>query len=138
AGPNHPAGPTPPPGPTHPADTVYLADTDNHLIRAIDADGVITTISGRLYGASPDEDAPAELADVGRPHALAALPTGDLLLADPDTARVRVLTTDRRVRTLPGTQATPQRPLGLAVHPDGTVLVVDTARHLVLRLPPGL
>ncbi len=119
------------------AGTVYLADTDNHLIRAIDAAGVITTLAGRLYGACADEDAPAELADVGRPHALAALPTGDLLLADPDTAAVRVLTTDRRVRTLPGTQVPPQRPLGVAVHPDGTVLVVDTARHLLLRLPPS-
>jgi serine/threonine-protein kinase len=118
-------------------ETTYLADTDNHLVRAVDPDGAISTAAGRFYGASPDEDAPAQIADVGRPQALAATATGDLLLAAPDAGRVRVLTTDRRVRTFADARTGLQRPLGLTVLADGTVAVADTARHLLHLLPPN-
>ena len=117
----------------HVTDTVLVADTDNRLVRAIAADGTITTIAGMVYGASTEENAPAAIADIGRPHALAASPAGGLLLADPDAGRVRERTPDLRVRTFT-TAAT--RPVGLATGPDGTIIIADLARHLLHRLGP--
>ncbi|SNQ50878.1 hypothetical protein FRACA_5510001 [Frankia canadensis] len=120
----------------HTTEIVYVADTDNRLLRAIHADGTITTVAGMVYGASPEEDAPARIADIGRPHALAVTAAGGLLLADPDSSRVRELTSDARVRTFTVAPAGPARPVGLTTTSDGTILVADPARHLLHRFPP--
>ncbi|ETA00905.1 serine/threonine protein kinase [Frankia sp. CcI6] len=118
-----------------PGRNVYLADTDNHLLRAVDADGIISTAAGMFYGASPDDGAPARIADVGRPHSLAPTPSGGLLVTDPDRGRVRLVTHDRLVRIFADARTGLRRPLGVTVHSDGTAFVVDTAQHLIHRLP---
>jgi NHL repeat-containing protein len=68
-----------------------IADTRNDRIRRVSPAGVITTVAGTSGGLSGD-GGPAIAAQLSEPGGVAVTPTGDLLIADIDNSRVRLVT----------------------------------------------
>ena len=68
---------------------LYFADTNNHRIRKVRADGVITTVAGNgAYGFSGD-GGQATSAQLSVTHGVAVDASGNLYIADTDNQRIR-------------------------------------------------
>lgn len=75
-----------------PEGNLYIADTNNHRIRRVGVDGMVTTIAGTgVAGFSGDGGSPT-LAQLNRPTGLAFDSEGDLFVADSWNARIRKIT----------------------------------------------
>lgn len=132
-----------------PDGSVYVADQNNHRIRKITPDGIISTVAGT-------EPLPDELGD-GGPATSARLVWPSYVAMGPD--RSLYITSERRVRRvswggristvagngnawgapqIPGVSATnlPIDPSGLAVAQDGTMYLSSSYTNLVWRIGP--
>lgn len=81
--------------------TFYIADTNNNRIRKVDPNGIITTVAGSSRQSGPIGDGgPATKARLREPWDVSLTPNGDLLIADTDHNRVRLvnLHSPRRAR----------------------------------------
>ena len=92
-------------------------------------------------------DGPASQARFNGPTGLAALPSGEIVVADTNNNRIRLIGTDekRTVTTIAGngelggrdglgTSAMFRRPTGVAVGPDGAIYVADSDNHAIRRV----
>ncbi len=72
-----------------PDGSLYIADTNNHRIRRVGPDGLITTITGNgIYGYGGD-GGPATEASLYSPNGIALAPDGSLYIADTGNHRIR-------------------------------------------------
>lgn len=125
-----------------------ISDLDSDRLRMIDPQGRITTVAGG--GRRTADGVPAREADIGTVSHLAAAPDGGFVF-DEDGTRVRRVGPDGIVRTIAGdgdiVDGPPRlhgqpattvaiEPDGLAVAPDGSVLIADSAAHRVERVTP--
>ena len=128
---------------------VYISDLRNFRIRMIDAaTGTIDTMAGNGLEAYSGDGGPASDAEVSEVFGLVVLPTGELVLADSGNNRIRIVDTDGTIRTIAGTtsfdrfagdggsavEASLYEPLGVAVAPDGSLVVADTFNLRVRRI----
>jgi sugar lactone lactonase YvrE len=121
---------------------IYVADLGNHAIRKISADGFVSTFAG-LPGSGGTNDGLGTLARFASPWGLVFEVTGNLLVTDRENNTVRRIAPDRTVKTIAGiarvdgsadgrgTTATFFRPRGIAVAPNGTLFIVDTANQTI-------
>ena len=72
------------------AGDVIVVDTENHAIRRINAEGIVTTIAGGHLGGNGD-GGPATAAGLERPHGCGIGPDGTLYIADSNNNRVRAV-----------------------------------------------
>ncbi len=120
-----------------PAGDIYVADTGSHRIRRISGDCEVTTVAGG--GAEPRpglRDGRAAFARFHQPVGLAFDGDGNLLIADLQNHRIRLLSPSGRASTFAGGERNDpfEFPVGVAVGPDGTVFVVErNALHMVDR-----
>ena len=106
---------------------VIVADTYNDRIRAIAADGSVTTIAGaRSAGA---DDGPVSSARFDTPCALTIDASGQIYVADTGNGVVRRVLPSGFVTTIG--QALTLRPMGIAVDRHGTVFVADERGRIV-------
>ncbi|HEX8474658.1 MAG TPA: NHL repeat-containing protein [Pyrinomonadaceae bacterium] len=120
---------------------VYIADTYNDRIRQITPDGQVKTLAG---GASPGyADGAGINALFDTPCALAAAATGELFIADTGNRRIRKLTPDGQVTTLPVVFAnegdatrTLDTPLGIALTHDGFLYVTEANGGRIVQIAP--
>jgi len=122
--------------------TVLVADNQNHAIRRIGTNGVVTTLAG-LPGTPGSADGSGSSARFDSPTGIALGPHGALYVCDTGNHTIRRVTTNGVVTTLAGAagnadyadgsaaNARFNQPLGLAVAPDGTVFVADSGSHLI-------
>lgn len=132
--------------------SVIIADTFVDRVRKVDPVGVITTIAGcRPAGpGSGDEGGPATRVRLSRPGAVAVAPDGSVFIAEP--YRFRVLRVDPygMVTLVAGNGAKgfggdggPARYArlgsvhGLAVAPDGSLLLADAGNRRVRKVDPA-
>lgn len=120
---------------------IYVADTYNDRIRRIAADGQVTTVAG---GAGPgylDGNSESSLFDT--PCGVVVAADGALIVADTGNHRLRRITPDRQVTTLPisfsGEVANPdlRRPTGLVQTHDGFLYVTEPDRARLLQIAPS-
>lgn len=128
---------------------IYVADRGNHRIRRLVADGpppgqtwTISTVAGTgTEGASNGDANSAQFSD---PSGLAVDPNNNVYVADTGNHLVRRITAGN-VFTLagsgttgavdgPGAIASFSSPTGVAVDPDGNLLIADRDNHLVRRV----
>jgi DNA-binding beta-propeller fold protein YncE len=128
---------------------VYFTDMFTHVVRRIDAQGVITTLAGAPGGAGfAGDGGPAAAALFNRPVALAITPDGrQLFVSDEGNDRVRVIDlVTLGIRTFAGTgsrawngnrrlagETSLFRPAGLDASSNGFLFIVDAGHSVVWR-----
>jgi len=120
------------------ARNVYVSDSGNNTIRKISPDGVVTTLAG-LPGNPGNADGVGSDARFAGPQGLAATPDGVLYVADPENRRLRRISPDAVVSTLPRPAAAGGgsgfRPSNVAVGPGGELFVTDSTAGVVWKIP---
>jgi len=74
------------------ADNLYIADHDNHAVRMVTPDGIITTIAGNGSAGYSGDDGLATLAQFHLPQGIAIDSADNLYIADNHNNRIRKLT----------------------------------------------
>lgn len=122
--------------------TLFIADAANHLIRAIHADGTVTTLAGSA-GVSGPADGVGSAARFNSPLDVATDRDGNIFVADYANNRIRRITPQGEVTTIAGTGAsgsndgaanlaTFRSPSGIVSDSYGSrIYVCDTDNHLI-------
>jgi NHL repeat len=143
AGIDHPEGVT-----TLPGGGYLIADTNNHEIRRVGPDGIITTFAGTDQGLAGD-GGPATAARLSLPSDTTVMPDGSVLIADTGNDRIRKVTPNGIITTFagttrgfsgdggPATSAQLNQPRDIAVASDGSVLIADTGNNRIRRVAPN-
>jgi sugar lactone lactonase YvrE len=132
---------------------IYIADTGNNRVRKVDARGIITTIAGNGYrryngsGGFGGDGGLATGAQLSAPAALAIDARGSLYIVDFGNNAVRRVSPAGVIETVAGTgiggyngdeilavEAQLNQPGGVAVTPDGSVLIGDGLNARVRRI----
>ena len=71
---------------------LFIADTDNHRIRRVDPNGIITTVAGNGTGGFSGDGGLAISASLNEPYGVAVDDSGNLFIADLDNYRIRKVT----------------------------------------------
>lgn len=131
-----------------PDGSLYIADSDNHRVRRVGPDGIITTVAGTGSAGFSGDDGPATAARLANPSGVAVGPDGALYIADTDNNRVRQVGTDGIIVTVAGSdsaggyggdggpawQARLYHPIRVVVDPDGVLYIADLVNHRVRRV----
>jgi len=122
--------------------TIFVADNQNHAVRRIGTNGVVTTLAG-LLGTPGSAYGTGSTARFDSPTGLTLGPDGALYVCDTGNHTIRRVTLSGIVTTLAGSAGNADytdgstsaarfnQPLGLAIAPDGTVFVADSGNHLI-------
>ena len=126
---------------------LYVADRDNHAIRKISPDGVISTVAGDGSPGFSGDGGPATKAKLDQPEAFAFDAQGNIYFSDSANNRVRRIDTHGVITTVAGTgesgfagdggPATKARiadPYGVAVDKTGNLYVSDTDSNRIRRI----
>jgi len=127
---------------------VYLADTNNHRVRRVATNGVITTYAGTGVADFGGDGGPATLAALTSPRGLALDSTGNLYIADAGNSRVRKVTVSTGVITTvagnglvgfsgdggQAAQAALKYPFGVAVDRSGVLYILDSIDQRIRRV----
>jgi RHS repeat-associated protein len=128
--------------------SLYIADTDNHVIRRVASDGIITTVAGNQHGFSGD-GGPATQASLSFPRRITMGADGSLYIADTGNNRIRRVSPDGIITTVagnglkgysgdggPASQARLFEPFDMASSPDGNLYIADTQNNRIRRVSP--
>ncbi len=119
---------------------LYIADTQNHRVRRVTPEGIITTIAGTGIAGYSGDGGLATAAKLNLPYGLALAPDGSLYIGDASN-HVRRVRTNGIIETIAGngisdstgdggsaTAAAVKSPAGLAVARDGTLFIATDGR----------
>ena len=117
---------------------VVVADEDNHRIRRIETDGLVSTLAGCEKKGFKDGE--AHKAQFNRPIDVAICRDGSIIVADCHNHRIRKIETDGRVTTLAGSgkkgfkdaaadEAQFNAPYAVAIDRNGDIIVADHNNH---------
>ena len=128
---------------------LYIADTGNHCLRRVDPAGIISTVAGMGQPGYAGDGGLAPAAALQWPAAVAVAPDGAVYIADTFNHVIRRLEPSGMIMTVagtgergfagdggPGVAAQLSFPTGLAVGPDGAVVIADRGNSRVRRLDP--
>ena len=126
---------------------VYVADYNNNQIRKITQAGVVTALAGSNTTRG-NADGTGKHASFSGPRGVAVDQAGTVYVADTGNNSIRKVTPDGVVTTLAGggepgfadgtgAQARFNGPIGLAVDPDGNMLVADTDNQRIRKVTPA-
>lgn len=131
-----------------PEGNLFIADSQNHAIRKLSTNGVVSTVGGQL-GVAGSANGNVGQARFDSPSGLALDKTGNLFVADTGNHTIRKITSAGVVTTLAGTAgqsgladatgtaAQFHSPLGIAVATNGTLYISDSGNHLIRTLSPS-
>jgi len=126
--------------------SIYVADHANNRIRRIDSLGsTIATVAGQ--GAFVGDGGPAVAARLSEPQDIALDAQGNLYIVDQTANRIRMVTPGGQISTVAGTglsgtspdgtlatSALLQAPNGVAVDPQGNLIIADSGNHLIRKV----
>lgn len=131
---------------------LYIADQGNHRIRLLDLEsGILTTIAGTGESGYNGDEIDATAAGLAGPSGLALDRDGHLYVADTFNGRIRkidrhtgkissVVGDGSEFRYAPGINhgsSALSRPYGIAVMPEGDILITDSDNHLLRGWNPA-
>ena len=119
-------------------DNVYILERGGHALRVVESNGKIHTVAGT--GKSGAADGPALKAQLNSPKHLAVDSDDRVIIADDQNARIRLYNPVEGTLTSilgKGVEKPKRglsRPHGVCVHEDGSIYIVDSGHHRILRL----
>ena len=117
------------------AGNVFVADANDHRVRKIAPDGTISTIAGDGFPGFRGDGGPASAARLNTPYGVAVDRAGNLFIADLGNNRVRKVSPDGVITTVPGTDKL-LAPRNVALDAAGTLYISEFGGHRVWRLRP--
>jgi sugar lactone lactonase YvrE len=115
-----------------PSGNIYVADSYNDRIRMITPDGQVSTVAGKGAPGFADGDRNTALFDT--PSGIIVANDNSLIVADTGNDRLRRITPDGNVATLP--VADLSSPIGLAITYDNFLYVTELDRSRVVQIAP--
>jgi len=127
---------------------LYVADSQNHTIRKIGTNGLVSTFAGHA-GAAGSGDGSGTQARFDTPFGIAIDLIGNLFVSDTGNHTIRMITAGGVVTTLAGmagqsgftngigTNARFNSPLGMVVATNGTIYVADCGNHVIRAISSG-
>ena|GEM_PF-578160 len=126
---------------------IYIADTDNHRIRRVGSDGIITTVAGSWSNGYGGDGGPATSARLKYPDDVAVGPDGSLYIADRENNCIRQVNPAGIITTAAGngtegfggdngSPITAQLffPSGITVGQDNSLYISDGGNHCIRRV----
>jgi sugar lactone lactonase YvrE len=126
---------------------LYIADRDNHCIRKVDTQGIITTIAGDSHEGYSGDGGLAVVAQLNDPVSIMVDNTSNLYIADMDNHRIRKVDTQGIITTIAGngeegysgdgdaaTQAQLNLPHDMALDAKGVLYIADTHNHCIRQV----
>ena len=110
----------------------YVADTYNDRIRVISSDGQVSTVAGN--GTPGYVDGDRSTAQFDTPCGIVTAADGSLIVADTGNDRLRKITPEGSVTTLPGADLS--NPIGLALSHDNFLYVTELDRSRIVQIAP--
>jgi len=129
-----------------PDGTIYFSETNMYRVRKLDPSGTVSTVAGTGVIGFSGDGGPATAARLNAPDGLALGPDGSLYIADTDNFRIRRVDPSGIITTfagggatypgdgLPATQAQLPNPRAVAIGPDGSLYIADSAAHRIRRV----
>lgn len=126
---------------------LYVVDFENHLLRKISAQGVVSTLAGEALEAG-NADGPGAQARLNEPADLVVDEAGVIYVADHGNHTIRKVTPDGVVSTFagvagetgftdgPGSAARFHHPQGLSFDDAGNLYVADLDNHAIRKITP--
>ena len=111
---------------------IYVADSYNDRIRLITPKGEVSTVAGGGVPGYADGDRSTALFDT--PSGVVVAPDGSVIVADTGNDRLRRISPEGNVTTLP--VADLSSPIGLAITHDNVLYVTELDRSRVLQITP--
>lgn len=127
------------------AGNVFVSDSSNNDIRKVSSAGVVTTLAGQANVAGI-KDGFGVSARFSLPYGITRDTSGNLYIADSESATIRKITPDATVTTLagsPGTNGTANgagsaasfnQPIGIASDSSGSLYVADSYNHAIRKI----
>jgi len=127
----------------------YLADTDNHRIRKVDTEGIITTIAGTGKDDYSGDGGPAADAELKKPRGLYVDTSGNIYIADTDNHCIRKIDVGTEIITTiagtggaggysgddgPATDAKLNKPHSVYMDASGNIYITDTDNHRIRKV----
>jgi hypothetical protein len=120
----------------------YLVDTDNHKIKKIDLNGIVTTFAGS--GINSFQDGNGTNASFNFPSGITSDASGNLFVADTGNYRIRKISLDGTVTTIAGNGNSTQvdglllsvgfsYPTGITIDSNSNIYLLDSHKVLVLN-----
>jgi sugar lactone lactonase YvrE len=130
------------------AGNLYIGDAFNERVRRVSPDGIITTVAGSGRAGFLGDGSPASEARLNKPGFPLLDAEGTLYISDLFNHRVRRMRPDGRIETVAGggrpadrlgdggtaVEARLQYPYGLALDPEGRLLIADARNRRVRRV----
>lgn len=131
---------------------LYIADTDNHRIRKVNTNGIITTVAGNGTPGFTGDGGFAVEAQIDHPRDVAVDSTGNLYFSDSYNHRIRKVDASGIITTVAGsgpagsylgeyggdgglaTQARLSQPYGIALDSTGNLYIADTFNNRVRKV----
>jgi sugar lactone lactonase YvrE len=113
---------------------IYVADTYNDVIRMITTEGQVTTIAGGGTPGYADGEQRTALFDT--PSGIIVVENSSLIVADTGNRRLRKVSSDGNVMTLPISGEDLLRPIGLAFSHDHFLYVTELDQSRVVQVAP--
>ncbi len=126
---------------------LFFADQNNHRIRMVGTNGIITTVAGNGTGTFAGDGGPATNASLRNPASVSLDKSGNLVIADRLNNRIRKLDTNGVITTLAGngsvgfggdgglaTGAVLAAPYGVLADAAGNVFVADTSNNRIRKV----
>jgi sugar lactone lactonase YvrE len=124
--------------------TLYIADQNNHRVRRVGTDGIITTFAGTGTAGFSGDGGLATSAALSGPQSVAVDSAGNVYIADYGNARIRKVSPDGIIVTYagtgtvgtgglggPATSAQLDRPTGIAVDGNGRLFIAGGSLRVV-------
>jgi hypothetical protein len=130
---------------------IIVADTSNNRVRRINPGQYIITLAGTGVSGDNGDQHDATAGQLAGPSGVAVTREDEVLIADRGNNRVRKVTTDGRLVTIAGTGARGysgddgaaeaaelDRPIAVAVAPNGDIIIADGGNHCIRRIREGV
>jgi len=126
---------------------LYIGDSNNHRIRMVAPNGIITTVAGNGNPGFSGDGGPATKAELNEPFGIAFDPYGNLFIADSANNRIRVLMTNGTITTvagngkagysgdmIPALTAELNQPFDVAFDPYGNLYIADSNNFRIRKV----